>query len=124
MVLRYEAGQCQRHVHFRQLVDARRKLLGFIQRGHQDVRRIGRSRGILHQVEQRRDGFDLRTAQIQRIEIEAQLGGKTDADQSDESRGDQNAQAMTDQEMVDRRQRPPAHLARLARRTQHGDQRR
>ena len=78
----------------------------------------------MHQVEERGHGFDLRAAQVQRIEIELQPRQQREARRRDDSRRNEHAAALPQQESVEPTERRIAHRGALPGWAQERDERR
>ena len=79
---------------------------------------------IAAQIEEGRDRFDLRAAQIERIEVELQAIQQRQPGRDHEPGADDDRNAMPLHEAVDRRERLVAQLLRFARRVEQRQQRR
>ena len=99
-------------------------LVGRLDRGREHVDRIRPGGGIAPQVEIGRDQFDFGTAEIHRVEIEAEEIEQRQAGDGDAERRDDDRDAVAFQEIVDRRQRGNAERVLLAGRVEHVEQRR
>ena len=77
---------------------------------------------LAHQIEKRRNGFDLIAAQIERIEIEMQVPQKRRPTQGDSERPDHNCIAVVRKKRIDRGQELVADRFKFGRRLQKAQQ--
>ena len=121
---RHEARKRNHVIDFGQRLQPLRERCGFGHRGRQHVDRIrGRVR-ILHQIEQRRHGFDFGATQVQRIEVELQPRQQGQAAGRDEARDDEHRAPVPHEKPVERGERDIPHGGAFAGRTQQREQRR
>ena len=114
----HEARQGNCVIDFGQLLNALRQRSGIGHGRRQHIDGVRRRIRILHQVEQRRHGFDLGALQVQRIEVELQSRQQQQARGRDDARGHEERATASHQKPVERTERGIAHASAFSRRTQ------
>ena len=111
-------------VDLRQRLEPAAHLLGRSRRGHQDVDAVAGTRRVAPQVEIGRDRFDLRTAQVHRIEVEPQVVQQRQAGDGKAQRRNDDGDSVAFQKIVDRGEHRESEPFLLARRVENKQQRR
>ena len=127
LILRHKTVDRHHAQDFRQLFQPRLDLLRFRFRSGQHVDGVGAGVGVLAQIEEGRDRFSLRIAQVDRVEVELHEIEQRQAGHDEEQRADDDDDAMLFEEFVHRRQERVTDRLAFAGRVkqlQHGRQRR